>query len=355
MSLQNNFSAFLGAAVLGVIGAAGMFFAEHYRQRNMRNAVVKDLARLEKEISQLKLDLQQLQNQSHIERRSRPKRPNRAYAKKSNSIVSTTTDDYLSAANIDSSDLEFYDLSDEESKKKPDCFQVILKELDEKLELKDIQVIEEVLQRLEDLCLDYPGNPEFLYRIGKAHHKLADACDDKELKEKYLNKGIDACSSALKVVSDHADVHKWYAVLIGSRSKLVPFQDRIHDGNIYKKHVEIALSLNPNDASLHFMLGMFNYELAGLKWYEKKIAAALFGSSPESTYEEACFQFLETERLSTFEWKENRLMIAKCKIAMREYKTAVEWLYRATQGHCTSLDGKVDNEIDTLLQKYKQY
>lgn len=133
--------------MLGVIGAAGMFFAEHYRQRNMKNAVIKDLARLENEISQLKLQLQQLQNQAHIERlisvlqqfqvkvthvycrRIRPKRPNKSHARKANSIVSTTTDDYLSAANLDSSDLEFYDLSDEESKNEPDSLQVVRAEL----------------------------------------------------------------------------------------------------------------------------------------------------------------------------------------------------------------------------------
>lgn len=34
--------------------------------------------------------------------------------KKSNSILSTTTDEYLSASNYDSSDLEFYDVSDDD-------------------------------------------------------------------------------------------------------------------------------------------------------------------------------------------------------------------------------------------------
>lgn len=63
MPAQQNLNAFLGAAVLGVIGAAGMFLFEKYRQEKMRNAMAKDLARLEKEMSKLRFDLQQLQSQ----------------------------------------------------------------------------------------------------------------------------------------------------------------------------------------------------------------------------------------------------------------------------------------------------
>jgi len=31
----------------------------------------------------------------------------------------------------------------------------------------------------------------------------------------YFVKGIEACTSALTIAPDHAEVHKWYAVLIG--------------------------------------------------------------------------------------------------------------------------------------------
>lgn len=66
------------------------------------------------------------------------------------------------------------------------------------------------------------------------------------------------------------------------------------------------------------------------------MAAAFFGEPPTATYEEACHHFLEAERLSSFEWKDNRLMIAKCKIALGEYSEAVEWLEKAKSGRSTS-------------------
>lgn len=99
----------------------------------------------------------------------------------------------------------------------------------------------------------------------------------------YFVKGIEACTSALTIAPDHAEVHKWYAVLIGkfnfscsvqfslqkhlgSRSELVSLQERINDGHLFKKHLDIAMSISPEDASLHYMLGRFEYEVAGLKW-----------------------------------------------------------------------------------------
>lgn len=347
-----------GAAVLGVIGAAGMFLVEHYRQDKMRNAMAKDLARLEKEMSVLKSELQTLQSKQSTERKTRTKRSNRLSSQRTNSVITGTTDEYLSASNADSSDLEFYDLSDDETSLAVNNtvnFDVILKELDRNLDVGDVEEIEETLQKLEDLCLENPNNPELLYRIGKAHHKLADKCEDKADMHSKLSKGIEACTSALTIAPDHAEVHKWYAVLIGSRSELVSLQERINDGHLFKKHLDIAMSISPEDASLHYMLGRFEYEVAGLKWYERKVAAAFFGEPPTASFEEACQHFLEAERLSSFEWKDNRLMIAKCKIALGEYREAVEWLEKAKSGRSTSPEEKLDLEISDLLEKYNSY
>lgn len=78
--------------------------------------------------------------------------------------------------------------------------------------------------------------------------------------------GIEACRKALEINFDHAEIHKWLAILIGSRSEMVSTKEKINDGHLFKKHVDLALGLNPNDPSLHHMLGRFDYEVASLKW-----------------------------------------------------------------------------------------
>lgn len=60
-----NVNAFLGAAVLGVLGAAGMYIVERYRQQKNQVAMAKDLARLDHELGQVKRELEYLLKQKH--------------------------------------------------------------------------------------------------------------------------------------------------------------------------------------------------------------------------------------------------------------------------------------------------
>ncbi|CAH2001251.1 unnamed protein product [Acanthoscelides obtectus] len=365
MPTPNNFNAFLGAVIIGAISAAGMYLFEHFRQQKTKHKMAKELARLDQEVSQVKREVQQLMVQKN-EKSLKPKRSRNV--RKANSILSTTTtvtEDYNSAVSIDSSDLEFYDVSDEEldapNANSTNGFAInnldnILKEIDTELDSYSVTQLEKSLQRLEDLSFDYPENTDILWRLGKAHHKISENSDDKEFVQDHISKGIEILSKALNLKEDDPDVHKWYAILVGSRSEFVSLQERIDDGHKFKKHVDAAIALSPNDPSLHYMLGRFDFEVAGLKWYERKVAAALFSEPPNATYADALLHFMQAEQLANFEFKENKLMIAKCKIATSDYKEAMEWLTQASnckQGD--GLDDKIDSEVKALLGKYNSY
>lgn len=61
----HNINTFLGAAVLGIIGAAGMFIFERYRQQKVQHTMARDLARLDNELIKIKqeLDLMRKKNE----------------------------------------------------------------------------------------------------------------------------------------------------------------------------------------------------------------------------------------------------------------------------------------------------
>lgn len=79
----------------------------------------------------------------------------------------------------------------------------------------------------------------------------------------------------------------------------------MRDGLSLQEHIDRAITLNPGESTLHHLRGRFCFEVrcgaereaslptshphqvAGVSWLEKKAAAALFGSPPESTYQEA--------------------------------------------------------------------
>lgn len=69
--------------------------------------------------------------------------------------------------------------------------------------------------------------------------------------------------------------------------------------------------------------------MAGLTWLERRAAAALHGELPQTSYDQALSHFFEAERLVDKEWKENKLLIAKSYLALKDYKQAVEWLLKA--------------------------
>lgn len=106
-------------------------------------------------------------------------------------------------------------------------------------------------------------------------------------------------------------------------------KEKIHDGHLFKQHVDAAVKLNPMDPTLHHMLGRFAYDVAELKWYERKVASALFAEPPSGTYDEALEHFLAAENLSNDEWKANLLYVAKCKVKLGAVEEAVVILEKA--------------------------
>lgn len=193
----------------------------------------------------------------------------------------------------------------------------------------NVEELNSCLVKLQDLCLEHPGNVNLLWRIGKAHLKLSERSTDKSYIQNQIEKGVEACTKALELDPRCAAAHKWMAILIGGRGDFQSMKDRIADGHLLKQHVDKALELDPNDPSLHHMLGRFCFEVAGLKWYERKVAATLFGEPPNSTYGEALDHLMKCESLADFQWKENKLYIAKCFIAQNQVKDAVQWLEKA--------------------------
>ena len=161
--------------------------------------------------------------------------------------------------------------------------------------------MEHCIEKLKDLCIEYPECPELLWRMGKAHYNIATSSNDANIKLKYLDKGthpcftldccfyprclkilntfkfilatitllnvgIEACESAMSSDPDSANCHKWYAILIGSKSELLPLKEKIVSGYVFKEHVDQAIRLNPSDSDLRHLLGRFSYEIASLKW-----------------------------------------------------------------------------------------
>lgn len=73
--------------------------------------------------------------------------------------------------------------------------------------------------------------------------------------------GICYAQDALKLDNSNANAHKWFAICTGARGPFQEFEDKVRDGIAIKEHVEMAIAINPQDPTLHHLLGRFKYEV----------------------------------------------------------------------------------------------
>ena len=160
------------------------------------------------------------------------------------------------------------------------------------------------------------SNNQNLWRLTKAAIILCNAAakdKDKENDKKWSLVALEHGKKAIEFDKDNVESHKWYCAAIGRTSRFLGVKEKLQLGHEFKKHSDIAIEIQPNNELLHHMYGRWCFEVAGLTWMEKKIAATFFGTPPESTYSEALSSLTRAYELKP-DWKENLLWLAKVKL-----------------------------------------
>jgi len=279
---------------------------------------------------------------------------------------SSTSTEYFSAVSSDEEDVQSFSTPEGESGGSVDGSDALalFTKADDLMEgSHDQQMLS--LNLLEENRAEYELNPAFLGRLCKAQYLcsvLADQAGEREKKKELILQAVDTGAKALELDNDNSEVHKWYAIALGSRGEFSGVKEKILDGFEFKSHIDAAARLAPRDYVTHHLLGRFCYEVSQLSWIERKMASTLFANPPEASLPEAIDHFLTAESLKPDGWKENRLFIAKCHIGLGDYVSAVTWLDKADAIPIASTDVREgikdrisQEEIDKLLIKYEKY
>ncbi|KAI8481283.1 Regulator of Microtubule Dynamics [Branchiostoma belcheri] len=219
-----------------------------------------------------------------------------------------------------------------------------------------LQNKEEAYNMLLQLKEKHSGSAEVLWRLSRSMMAKFDGEVDPQKRQDLCFQAKGLAEVALAVDANSADAHKWFAIALGSCSEFLSVQDKIKDGYKFKEHIERALELRPNDATVHHLLGRWCYEVTMLSWVERKVASALFAAPPNSSVDEALEHFLEAENLEPGFYKANSLYIAKCYIQNSDYCNATLWLEKALQQPINDEEDRTtQTEVTQLLQKYKPW
>lgn len=224
----------------------------------------------------------------------------------------------------------------------------------EEKEFVDPKSVREAYNKLKHLAELHPDNVDVIWRFLRACKNHIDNISDKESQKKIIDEGLEACQSVLDV--QNGDLHKWYATLVGINAESVSIGEKIKMACTYEKHLRLALILKPEDSFLHYLLGRYQYEIAGLPWLQRKMAAAYFSESLDASYEDAIQSFERAEQFARRPHLANSFYISQSYINIKEYTKGARLLQKiCREPALTKDDENVQCESKLYLQKYSYY
>ncbi|XP_009684953.2 regulator of microtubule dynamics protein 2 [Struthio camelus] len=200
----------------------------------------------------------------------------------------------------------------------------------------------------------YENCAGFLWRIARAYGDLFEMTTDAEEKKKYVTDGRSKAEKAIQLDAMNAESHQWFAIMCGYMSQFESVQNKIRNGYLFKEHLDKAIELKPQDPFLYYLNGRWCYSVAQLSWIEKKVAAALFGTPPTSTVEEALQNFLKAEEICPGYSKSNYVYLAKCYKDLGQKNSALKYCDSALSIlSVTNEDKEAQKDLEALLLTLK--
>jgi tetratricopeptide (TPR) repeat protein len=179
---------------------------------------------------------------------------------------------------------------------------------------------------------------------------------DNEKAIDLLGMALIKVKNALKTPAGHqhntvaAALNKWAAILENAFAERVgSIKARVEGGLAFEKFTRKALELSPNDATLHYMLGKFYFNIAALSWFERQAAKAISGKEPpKGDILDALKAFQKALDLSFS--PAFSLEVARCHLQLKDKKSAKDYLL-TTKNFTLSNSGflRVEEE-DAILE-----
>eukprot|EP00760_Papus_ankaliazontas_P015629 PhM_4_TR16622/c0_g3_i1/m.9095 len=206
-----------------------------------------------------------------------------------------------------------------------------IQELAEIQRLMDERDYKEAYERSKALFEYQPTNAQVMWRYAEAVNNYVESFpNDKAHREQRLqciNDGIAAVDKCIESKQEVGMCYTWRAVLGSKWGDMQPLKQKIANSFSIREYSLRASQLNPNDGTTQHVAGAFCYHVANISWVERKIAATLFTTPPEATFEEAVVYLKKADKI-TPNFIRNALMLGDCYSKMGDKKEAKEWYAR---------------------------
>ncbi len=139
--------------------------------------------------------------------------------------------------------------------------------------------------------------------------------------------------------------------MLSAVADLLSTKEKIENAFKIKEHAIKALEIRPEDATTNHLLGRWCYNVASIGWLERKLAATLFATPPESTYDEALKYFLRAGEIEQ-NFPRNDLFTGDTYLQLGKKDKAKEYYQKAANAPAVSESDKaINQEAKTKLAK----
>eukprot|EP01114_Cavostelium_apophysatum_P022284 TRINITY_DN800_c0_g1_i1.p1 TRINITY_DN800_c0_g1~~TRINITY_DN800_c0_g1_i1.p1 ORF type:complete len:234 (+),score=59.09 TRINITY_DN800_c0_g1_i1:113-814(+) len=171
---------------------------------------------------------------------------------------------------------------------------------------------------------------EIAWRLTRAHFDAAERAKDNNEKKSIIMKGVEIGKKSLELGPDNFACHKWYAIVLSLAGDFISTKEKIGNAFVIKEHAMKANELKPNDSTTLHLLGRWCFDVSKIGWMERKLAATLFASPPESSYDEALKYFLAAQEAEP-NFIRNAVCIGDTYTLLKNVDKANEWYLKATK------------------------
>ena len=204
------------------------------------------------------------------------------------------------------------------------------------------------------------NDPEVLWRYARLLHRKTEGLSNNQKKvvERSIRRGLDLIDEALEILrmqeqeevasSSFASCYKWKALLLGALGQHVPIKEKIQNAFLIKELFLKSLDIVEDDPVVFFGMGEWCYRVASTGYVQRKIAATVFATPPESSYEEAVEWYRKSIRIRP-EFKRCYYALGEALWSMGRKDEAKHDGYKK----CVEIESKlpIEYEIDKLARK----
>eukprot|EP00946_MAST-07B_sp_MAST-7B-sp1_P000296 g296.t1 len=208
---------------------------------------------------------------------------------------------------------------------------------------------------------------EYLWRTARALSNIAswDPSEDPQEKKKHVNRGIDYAKLAVAQLQNspcsqicQANAYKFLAILQGQSTAYLGVKEGMVLANEIRKNMETALEKNPRDPMLHYMIGVWKYNVAEVPYAVRYGASWISGVLLEANFDSALIDIEKALELGGEEFYiDFHVMHAKLKLKIggpKSKELAISSLEKALALDVVSPgDIQIKEKAERLLSKIK--